>query len=168
MPATKHCQSTTILEFASEIDEIVVQVAKQFLPSLAAGFQSPKLELHIGDGLEFLKAHQAEFDVVITDSSDPIGPAEPLFGKAYYELVHQALTERGVLASQAESIWLHLPLIQRMVQTAGELFPSVAYASASVPTYPSGCIGYLLASKQVGCVWQWNFPQQYVIHFEGT
>ena len=131
-----------------EIDEMVVQVAKQFLHGLSACFDSHKLELHIGDGFEFLKGHRAEFDVIITDSSDPIGPAESLFGKAYYELVKESLREDGVLASQAESIWLHLPLIARMVQCAGQLFPSVAYASASVPTYPSGSIGYLLASKQ--------------------
>lgn len=79
---------------------MVVQVAKQFLHGLAACFDSPKLELHIGDGFEFLKGHRAEFDVIITDSSDPIGPAESLFGKAYYELVKEALRDGGVLASQ--------------------------------------------------------------------
>jgi spermidine synthase len=127
---------------------MVVHVAKQFLHSLSTCFDSPKLELHIGDGFEFMKGNVNEFDVVITDSSDPIGPAESLFGRAYYELVKQALREGGVLASQAESIWLHLPLIAKMVKCTGELFPSVAYASASVPSYPSGNIGYLIASKQ--------------------
>ena len=76
--------------------------------------------------------------MIITDSSDPIGPAESLFGKAYYELINEAMRDDGVLASQAESIWLHLPLIVKMVQSTAELFPSVGYASASVPTYPSG------------------------------
>ncbi|KAL3093156.1 hypothetical protein niasHT_022606 [Heterodera trifolii] len=131
-----------------EIDEMVVQVAKKFLHGLANSFDSPKLQLHIGDGFEFLKGHEAEFDVIITDSSDPIGPAESLFGKSYYQLVKNALKEEGVLASQAESIWLHLPLISKLINCARDLFPSVAYASATVPTYPSGTIGYLLASKR--------------------
>uniref|UniRef100_A0A183C527 PABS domain-containing protein n=1 Tax=Globodera pallida TaxID=36090 RepID=A0A183C527_GLOPA len=131
-----------------EIDEMVVKVAKQFLHGLSAAFDSPKLQLHIGDGFEFLKGQKDQFDVIITDSSDPIGPAESLFGKAYYQLVSNALKDGGVLASQAESIWLHLPLISKMVNCARELFPSVAYASASVPTYPSGTIGYLVASKR--------------------
>ena len=128
---------------------MVVEVAKKFLHGLSACFDSPKLELHIGDGFEFLKGHKEEFDVVITDSSDPIGPAESLFGKAYYELIRDALRADGVLASQAESIWLHLPLIAKMVRATEELFPSVRYASASVPTYPCGNMGYLVASKKV-------------------
>lgn len=56
-----------------EIDERVVEVSKKFLPFMAKGFDDPKLTLHIGDGFEFIKNHPAEFDVIITDSSDPIG-----------------------------------------------------------------------------------------------
>nr|CAD2129517.1 unnamed protein product [Meloidogyne enterolobii] len=108
-----------------EIDEMVVNVAKEYLHGLSSSFNSPKLELHIGDG-----------------------PAESLFGSAYYELVFDALRDDGVLSSQAESIWLHLPLITKLVECVQKIFPSVAYASSSVPTYPSGCIGYLIAGKQ--------------------
>jgi hypothetical protein len=92
------------------------------------------------------------------------GPAESLFGSVYYKyyyyflihiffkffrLVRDALKDDGVLASQAESIWLHLPLITKLVECVQKIFPSVAYATCSVPTYPSGCIGYLIAGKQV-------------------
>jgi len=131
-----------------EIDDMVVDVSKQFLPKLAQCLSDPKLDLQIADGFEFLKAHKNEFDVVITDSSDPIGPAESLFGKSYYELIKEALTDDGILSSQAESIWLHLNLINKLVQFTRQLFPSVGYASGFVPTYPSGAMGYLLASKK--------------------
>lgn len=57
-----------------EIDGRVVDLSKKYLPSMACGFDSPKLTLTIGDGFEFMKNHQGEYDVIITDSSDPIGP----------------------------------------------------------------------------------------------
>ena len=56
-----------------EIDKLVIKVSKEFLPSLAKSFINPKLTLHIGDGLEFIRKCGEEFDVVITDSSDPVG-----------------------------------------------------------------------------------------------
>jgi len=56
-----------------EIDKDVVEVSKKYLPFMAEGFQSPKLTLHVGDGFEFMGKHENEFDVIITDSSDPIG-----------------------------------------------------------------------------------------------
>jgi len=71
------------------------------------------------------------------------------FNKFIFRLVFDALRDDGVLSSQAESIWLHLPLITKLVECVQKIFPSVAYASSSVPTYPSGCIGYLIAGKQV-------------------
>ena len=51
----------------------VIEVSKKFLPNLSVGFSSPKLTLHVGDGFAFMKQHKAEFDVIITDSSDPVG-----------------------------------------------------------------------------------------------
>uniref|UniRef100_A0A915CN45 PABS domain-containing protein n=1 Tax=Ditylenchus dipsaci TaxID=166011 RepID=A0A915CN45_9BILA len=113
-----------------EIDEMVVEVAKKHLPNLSKAFSHPKLNLYIGDGFEFLKGHKEQFDVVITDSSDP-----------------ESLREGGILSSQGECIWLHLPLITKLVSLAKGLFPNVRYAYSSMPTYPSGSMGYLLASK---------------------
>ncbi|KAI1711937.1 spermine/spermidine synthase domain-containing protein [Ditylenchus destructor] len=131
-----------------EIDEMVINVAKKYLPNLSKAFSNPKLQLHIGDGFEFLKNHQNEFDVVITDSSDPVGPAESLFGESYYKLINNALRDGGILSSQGECIWLHIPLITRMIKMASGLFPNVRYAYSCMPTYPSGAMGYLIASKK--------------------
>ena len=52
---------------------MVIDVSKKYLPYMSTGFSSPKLNLHIGDGFEFMGKHQGEFDVIITDSSDPVG-----------------------------------------------------------------------------------------------
>ena len=51
----------------------VIEVSKKFLPEMAASFESPKLNLHVGDGFEYMKQHQGQYDVIITDSSDPVG-----------------------------------------------------------------------------------------------
>lgn len=58
---------------------------------MAKGFEHPKSTVHVGDGFKFLADYKNEFDVIITDSSDPEGPAESLFKKAYFELLFGAL-----------------------------------------------------------------------------
>ncbi|KAM9243792.1 spermidine synthase [Dugong dugon] len=130
-----------------EIDEDVIQVSKKFLPGMAVGYSSSKLTLHVGDGFEFMKQNQDAFDVIITDSSDPVGPAESLFKESYYQLMKTALKEDGILCCQAECQWLHLDLIKKMRQFCKSLFPVVAYAYCTIPTYPSGQIGFMLCSK---------------------
>ena len=51
----------------------MIEVSKKYLPKMAKGFDSPKLDLHVGDGFKFMEEHSNEFDVIVTDSSDPIG-----------------------------------------------------------------------------------------------
>ena len=79
---------------------MVIDVSKKFLPNMSSGFSSPKLKLHVGDGFEFMKQHRGEFDVIITDSSDPVGPAASLFQQGYYSLMKSALKDDGVLCAQ--------------------------------------------------------------------
>jgi spermidine synthase len=67
---------------------------------MAIGFEHPKSKTHVGDGFQFLKDYQNAFDVIITDSSDPEGPAEALFQKSYFELLFGALREGGVITTQ--------------------------------------------------------------------
>uniref|UniRef100_A0A3B5KGY4 Spermidine synthase n=1 Tax=Takifugu rubripes TaxID=31033 RepID=A0A3B5KGY4_TAKRU len=130
-----------------EIDEDVINVSKKFLPGMAKGFFSPKLTLHVGDGFEFMKQNNNAFDVIITDSSDPVGPAESLFKESYFQLMKSALKDGGILCSQGECQWLHLELIKEMRSFCETLFPAVEYAYSTIPTYPSGQIGFMLCSK---------------------
>jgi hypothetical protein len=67
---------------------------------MSAGFEHPKVKVHIGDGFKFLDDYKNTFDVIITDSSDPEGPAESLFQKPYFQLMHDALREGGVITTQ--------------------------------------------------------------------
>jgi len=130
-----------------EIDEVVVDVSKRFLPFMSGAFDSPKLKLLFEDGYEFVKNHKNEFDVIITDSSDPKGPAECLFQEPYYRALYESLRSGGIICCQAESYWFDLAFIKQLYSKCKGIFKSVAYGSTLVPSYPSGQIGFLVCSK---------------------
>ncbi|KAH1098328.1 hypothetical protein J1N35_015249 [Gossypium stocksii] len=133
-----------------EIDKMVVDVSKQYFPDVAVGYDDPRVKLHIGDGVAFLKAvPEGTYDAIIVDSSDPIGPAQELFEKPFFESVAKALRPGGVVCTQAESIWLHMHIIEDIVANCRQIFKgSVNYAWTTVPTYPSGVIGFMLCSTE--------------------
>ena len=83
-----------------DIDEAVIRLSKQYLPDMAAGLTHTKSTVHVGDGFKFLNDYKNSFDVIITDSSDPDGPAESLFKKSYFQLLHDALRDGGVISTQ--------------------------------------------------------------------
>ncbi|KAK3808797.1 MAG: spermidine synthase [Benniella sp.] len=130
-----------------EIDEGVIRAAKKFLPIMAAGFEHDKVKVHIGDGFPFLEDKVNTFDVIITDSSDPVGPAASLFQAKFFELMKNALRPGGIICTQCECIWLHLPIIQEVMGFSRKLFPRVEYGFTTIPTYPSGQIGLMVCSK---------------------
>ncbi|KYM80786.1 Spermidine synthase [Atta colombica] len=131
-----------------DIDDRVIEVCKQYLPRLSLGLNNPYVNIIVGDGFEFLNHHQGEFDVIITDSSDPIGkcPAENLFKHAYYQLLKSALKPGGIIASQAGTAWANLDQVCSTFQHCKAVFPVATYAVTSVPTYPTGQIGFVLGS----------------------
>lgn len=131
-----------------EIDKRVVDLSKIYFPSMACSYENPKLELVIGDGYKYLRELPDEsFDVIITDSSDPKGPAECLFQQPYYELLEKKLTKQGIICCQAESIWFDLEFISNLLKINRKIFKKVSYASTMTCTYPSGQIGFLICSK---------------------
>ncbi|KAF7359445.1 Saccharopine dehydrogenase [Mycena sanguinolenta] len=130
-----------------DIDEAVVRVSKQYLPHMSALLASPKVTVHIGDGFKFLAENEATYDVIVTDSSDPVGPAESLFQKPYFKLLHDALAPGGSISTQGECLWLHLPLIKSLREMTQGLFAKSEYAFTTIPTYPSGQIGFVVATK---------------------
>lgn len=121
-----------------EIDGRVVELSKKYLPNMACGFDSPKLTLTIGDGFDFMKNHVGEFDVIITDSSDPIGPAESLFQESYFSLMKRALKPNGVICSQGGTFWTDMAHVKTTMDHCRKQFSTVGYAITSVPSYPCG------------------------------
>ncbi|KAK9277956.1 hypothetical protein L1049_027513 [Liquidambar formosana] len=117
-----------------EIDPMVIDVYKEFFPDIAVGYEDPRVILHIGDGIAFLKAV-------------PGGPAHNLFETPFFELVANALRPGGVMCIQAESLWFHSLMVQDLVASLRRTFKgSVNYAWSIVPTYQSGVIGFMLCS----------------------
>ena len=133
-----------------EIDGMVVEASKRHFPTVACAFDDPKLSLRIEDGLAFVQnAAPGSYDVILVDSTDPVGFAEGLFGRAFYEDCVRALGADGILVSQTESPFdtRFQHQIQAAHRTLGELFGHVGVYLASIPTYPMGTWSFVMASK---------------------
>lgn len=131
-----------------EIDERVVRVSQQYLPSLASKLGHPKAALHFKDGIQWVKDRKNEYDVILVDSSDPVGLATVLFTEEFFGYCYDSLKEDGILVNQAENFYMHRPLIKRMLGFGANLFPISSYYFTIVPTYPGGQIGFTFFSKK--------------------
>ena len=140
----RHKQVRTIE--CCEVDEAVVETSKAFFPGMACGFDDPRVQLHIEDGVTFVQARESAFDVIIVDSSDPVGPARALFEEPFYRSLKNALRPGGIIATQAESMFLHPDWVRKLASMTAALFNKQAYANILVPTYPGGHIGVCLGS----------------------
>ncbi|CAI0449903.1 unnamed protein product [Linum tenue] len=133
-----------------EIDKMVIDVSATYLHSMHNSRYRLIMTSLIQTAVEFLQRTPAgKYDAIIVDSSDPVGPALELVEKPFFETIARALRPGGVLCNMAESMWLHTHLIEDMISICRETFKgSVHYAWASVPTYPSGVIGFVLCSTE--------------------
>lgn len=132
-----------------EIDERVTRLAERFFPELTAANGDPRARLLFEDGIAWMRAAPAaSLDVVIVDSTDPVGPAEGLFNEAFYKECRRALRPGGLIVQQSESPLLHLPLLRAMraaLRRAG--FAAVRTLHFPQPIYPSGWWSATLACK---------------------
>ncbi|HWP98471.1 MAG TPA: polyamine aminopropyltransferase [Syntrophomonadaceae bacterium] len=131
-----------------EIDQRVIQASQDFFPELSCSFTHPKSEVLVADGLAFMKEHKNSFDIVIVDSTDPVGPAVQLFGQAFYQDVFDALKEDGMLVVQSESPFLNSDIIKMAYGGISNVFPLTRLYLANVPTYPSGLWSFTVGSKK--------------------
>ena len=131
-----------------EIDEKVIEISKRHFPYLANSFDDPKVKIYCEDGNKFIKSHKDEYDIIIVDSSDPIGPAEVLFRREFYEAIFQALKDDGIVVAQAESFFYHQKIIKSLFSFIRDIYPISEYYYTLVPTYPSGIIGFTFCSKK--------------------
>ncbi|CAK7324138.1 unnamed protein product [Dovyalis caffra] len=117
------CHSSAEQIHLCEIDQMVIDVSKKFFPQLSVGFEDPHVRLHVGDAVEFLHSTpEGKYDAIIVDSSDPVGPAQELVERPFFETIARALRPGGVLCNMAESMWLHTHLIQDMISICHETF----------------------------------------------
>ncbi|GIX42049.1 MAG: polyamine aminopropyltransferase 2 [Leptospiraceae bacterium] len=131
-----------------EIDERVVEVAKKYLPTMSNQLSNPKVSLHFQDGFQWVKDHKNQYDVIIVDSSDPVGPAEVLFKEEFIRCCYESLKENGILVNQAEHMLMFTDIIKEMLDYGRKYFPIQYYYNTLVPTYPGGFIGFTFFSKK--------------------
>ena len=122
-----------------EIDGDVVQSAKDFFPKLAEGMFHKNAEVVVGDGVKYVKdTADNTFDVVLVDSTDPIGPGVGLFSTEFYADVKRILKDDGIVAAQCESPWEDKVDLRKVYQNLKDNFKSVYSYMGSIPSYPYG------------------------------
>ncbi|MBO8159096.1 polyamine aminopropyltransferase [Thermosyntropha sp.] len=131
-----------------EIDDRVVQAARDFFPDLACSFDDAKADVVIDDGVKFVQEHENFFDVILVDSTEPVGPAVELFSANFYRNVYNALKEDGILVVQSESPFYNKDVIQMAFKGIKSIFPITKLYLASIPTYPSGLWSFTVGSKK--------------------
>lgn len=131
-----------------EIDEVVVRACKSWLPEVSGNASDPRIRYHYVDGVKFAAETREKYDVVIVDSSDPVGPARQLFESEFYRSLFKALNDDGLMVCQSQSPILHQDVMMQTYQRIGELFPYRKMYTAVVPTYPGGLWSFTIGSKR--------------------
>jgi spermidine synthase len=140
-------QSVTLCE----IDRMVVDACREFLPQIAVGLEDPRVRVLYEDGAAFAKAHADEFDLILVDSTDPVGPAKTLYETSFYQSVKAALRDGGAAVFQTESPLFMTEVFFEAVGKLGRVFGDHGTYPyfATVPCYPGGLWSFTFCSDQV-------------------
>jgi len=130
-----------------ELDQRVVDLSREyFAASFGDPWVDPRARLLIRDAFGYLDENPGQFDVIISDTTDPIGMAERLFSDEFYQLIVRALAPGGAAATQCEQPFFDAELIKQIYESAKALTKNPAYYYANIPTYPGGGIGFMYVS----------------------
>ena len=132
-----------------EIDGMVIDACKKYLPTIACGLDNPKVEILVQDAIEYIKDKKNMFDIILIDSTDPMGPGEGLFTEEFYTNIKEALKEGGIMASQSESPVVNKAEIVKIYKLLKKVFPTCVAYTSPIPTYPGG-------------YWSWSFCSETV------
>jgi spermidine synthase len=133
-----------------EIDEEVVNVCREHFMSTSYALNDPRVTIYYEDGLKFVRSNKKAYDLVLVDSTDPIGPGEGLFTREFYGNCYNALKDDGILVNQHESPYydFNVKAIQKSHRRIKEKFPIVRMYQAHIPTFSSGYWLFGFASKK--------------------
>ncbi|MFA5881599.1 MAG: polyamine aminopropyltransferase [Eubacteriales bacterium] len=131
-----------------EIDRRVVEVSRKLLPEISCGLDSPKVTVIYDDGIKHVRENPDTYDVIMVDSTEPVGPAVELFSGEFYRSIYNALKPDGLFVAQTESPFFNADLITSCHQKISQVFPLTKLYLASVPTYPSGLWSFTMGSKK--------------------
>ncbi len=147
--AKEVCKYDDIVEIDMvEIDEVVVRACKEHLPAVSGRLSDERVNFIFEDGVKFVKDKVNEYDIIIVDSSDPIGPAEVLFEQKFYENLYKALKDDGLMVCQSGSPLFQEDVNKQTFERMKRVFPYTKMYMAVVPTYPGGFWTFTLGSKK--------------------
>lgn len=130
-----------------EIDQAVIDMCVKYLPNHSAGaYDNRRAEIVINDGIEYVKKTKRQFDVILSDSTDPIGPGEVLFTSPFYEGIKRCLKPGGIFAAQNGVAFMQPDEVSTTHKRLSPLFADTGFYSAAVPTYIGGIMTFAWAS----------------------
>ena len=132
-----------------EIDGMVIEASKKFLPTISCGLNDPKVKIFVEDAIEYIKNKKNCYDVVLIDSTDPMGPGEGLFTEEFYTNVKNSLREGGIVVPQSESPFANVVEMGKMYKLLKKVFKNVAPYCGPIPTYPGGYWSWAFCSDEV-------------------
>lgn len=134
-----------------EIDKLVVDVSREYLPITASKLDDPRVSLYFEDGIRFVADTKEIYDLILVDSTDPIGPGEGLFTTEFYQNCFNILSDNGILVNQSESPYYDQfsHEMKRAHKKIKNIFPISKVYQFHMPTYPSGHWLFGFASKKL-------------------
>lgn len=131
-----------------DIDGKVIEYSKKYLPEIAGKLEDPRVDVQVDDGFMHIAQSENVYDVIMVDSTEPVGPAVNLFSKGFYAGIAKALKEDGIFVAQTDNPWFKADLIQQVFKDVKEIFPITRLYTANIPTYPSGLWTFTIGSKK--------------------
>ncbi|WP_341877506.1 polyamine aminopropyltransferase [Defluviitalea saccharophila] len=131
-----------------EIDGKVIEYSKKYLPSIAGKLDDARVEVLVDDGFMHIHKNKNQYDVIMVDSTEPVGPAAPLFERGFYQGIYESLKEDGLFVAQTDNPWFKSELIKKVFKDVREIFPITKLYTCNIPTYPSGMWTFTIGSKK--------------------
>ncbi len=131
-----------------EIDREVIEVCRKFFPSLSDSFSSEKVQIINRDITDYIKNCSEKYDVIILDTSDPVGPAKSLYTEDFYRKLNNCLDKGGTISIQSESPWWQETMVKQLSSFLKKFFPHTKYYTAPVLSYPGGLWLFSLVSER--------------------
>ncbi|MEX0583745.1 MAG: polyamine aminopropyltransferase [Sneathiella sp.] len=126
-----------------DIDRTVIELSRKYMPTVSGGaFDDPRLELVIADGCKFVKETDAQWDVIIVDSTDPHGPGEVLYTEEFYRDCKSCLNDGGIIITQNGVPFVQESELRESYDRLGGLFTDVTFYLAAIPSYVGGVMAY--------------------------
>jgi len=133
----------------AEIDGMVIDACKEFLPTISCKLDDERVDIQVVDAIDFIKDKKNEYDIVLIDSTDPMGPGEGLFTDEFYTNVKNSLKSGGIMVAQSESPFAQKESVKKMYVQLKKVFPICSTYTSNIPTYPGGYWAWAFCSKDV-------------------